>query len=76
MKVIRRNATRTIAGIQKTFTACKRYEPSTGKMVTCDPGYAWASLANHRRAVLTESSDGNKYIVHVHSNLFYHLTKP
>ncbi len=73
MKTIAKNRTKFLAALATELTQCKMYDRSSGLMVVTDPKYAWKALAANRHARLTQSTDGSKYTVHVHSNLWYEL---
>lgn len=73
MKTIARNRTKFIAELATTHTDCKVYNRDAGALVPTDPAYAWTALQKNAHARLIESSDGSKYTVHVHSNLWYVL---
>lgn len=73
MKTIARNRTKFIAELQTVLTNCRVYDRDAGCLVTTDPAHAWRALAASRNARLVESTDGDKYTVHVHSNLWYEL---
>lgn len=73
MKTIARNRTKFLAELQAQLTACQVYDRDSGQMIPTDPANAWQALAANRNARLVESTDRDKYTVHVHSNLFYVL---
>lgn len=75
MKTIAKNRTKFLAKLATEFTQCRMYDQSSGEMVVTDPRYAWKALADSAHARLTESSDGSKYTVHVHSNRWYELRR-
>lgn len=76
MRTIARNARKKIAAIQAEYTACQRYDSSTGHMVDCPPTAAWTALAKYPSARLVEAADRSKYTVQVHSGLWYDLCRP
>ncbi len=76
VRTIARNHTKIIAKIKAEFTACKVYDSSTGRMVDVDAFHAWDALTANDFARLHESTDADKYTVHLHSNKWYELRRP
>lgn len=76
MNTIARRSTRIIKALKVRLTQCKMYDSDTGDWRDVEPAAAWHSLYAYDSARLWKSSDGEKYTVHVHSNLFYELTAP
>lgn len=72
MKTIRRNAHRKIAAIALTIVRVKRYDPSTGNMVDSTVEGALGDLKRFDFAKFYDYGNG-KYVVHVHSNLWFDL---
>ncbi|GAA0704719.1 hypothetical protein GCM10010193_69650 [Kitasatospora atroaurantiaca] len=69
---IARTSTGIIAKLREELTSCERYDRSTGTLVHADPAEAWNALTSHRSARLVKRR-GERYIVRVHSNLYYVL---
>ncbi len=73
-RTIPRSATRKIAQLRATLTACRSYSLSgnfSGAPV--DPAEAWTQLASFRPAKLIDNGDGT-YTVRLHSNHWFTLS--
>jgi len=70
---IRKNTKRAQA-VFETATGCRVYSLGNyfrGEEV--DPAFARDALHRYPHAKLTDSRDGDRFTVHVHSNLWYEL---
>ncbi|MFF0386799.1 DUF6573 family protein [Streptomyces sp. NPDC004286] len=74
MATIRRNWTKRVAEIRAAVRGCHAYDSDSGTMVSVDPARAFEEWHARPRARLTEDIAGEKWTVHVHSNLFFVLT--
>ena len=74
MKTIARNRTKLLADLQAKLTNCRVYDKASGEMVSIGPANAWHALNVNPKARLMEDTERERYMVHVHSNLFYYLS--
>jgi hypothetical protein len=72
---IGRNRRQFVINVRDSFTECRRYNQTTGKMDACNPDEAWDLLERAKNARLVEADDQRSYTIRLGSEV-YELRQP